>query len=348
MADSEYKTGFDMVVMSEDNGDPAVPIDEQAGAADSAAGNGDVRLRTAKATDSLDSLLRDKLPSEEQLATQRFALLLLHHDALDRNHVDELRAMIEECGWSLGERDAREVDIWLESSGGDAHAAYKLMLLLREHAATIRIVVPDYAKSAATLMVLGADEVYMGPAAELGPLDAQIRLEGDAESISALDVANAIDSLVVTALSLATAGGGQILRTTQLSRQQTLDAMLDFAARFMRPLVSKLDPSMIHRSNNHLRVAHEYAVRLQDLRRDGMSLQDDELQGLVRGYPTHGFVISAQEASALGLSIRPAHEYPYWNAVTREHCQFRQSRDCVFKLVDILTLHAREEQEGDG
>ncbi|MGH8907049.1 MAG: SDH family Clp fold serine proteinase [Egibacteraceae bacterium] len=326
-----------MTMTPDDVQKQVVSPDEQAGAAR----NGDRRA------DTLSSLARDEPSSGEQPTAQRFALLLFHHDLLDRNYVDELRTIIEEHGWQPGERDAREVDIWLESSGGDAHAAYKLMLLLREYAATIRIVVPDYAKSAATLMVLGADEVYMAPAAELGPLDAQIRLEGDAESISALDVANAIDSLIIAALSLATAGGGQIVRTTQLSRQQTLDAMLGFSARFMRPLVSKLNPSLIHRSNNHLRVAYEYAVRLQDLRREGVSLQSDELQDLVRGYPTHGFVISAREASELGLSVLPSQEYPYWDIVAREHREFRQSNARVLKMVDPMSLQVPDGCEGD-
>jgi ClpP class serine protease len=45
-----------------------------------------------------------------------------------------------------------EIDVWLESPGGDAHTAYKLAVLLRAYARRLRVVVPDYAKSAATLL----------------------------------------------------------------------------------------------------------------------------------------------------------------------------------------------------
>lgn len=69
-------------------------------------------------------------------------------------------------------RENVELDLWLESPGGDAHAAYKLALLLRAHASRLRVVIPDYAKSAATLLTLAADEIYVAPVAELGPLDA--------------------------------------------------------------------------------------------------------------------------------------------------------------------------------
>ena len=40
--------------------------------------------------------------------------------------------------------------------------------------APFRIIVPDFAKSAGTLMVLGADKVVMSDTSELGPIDPQI------------------------------------------------------------------------------------------------------------------------------------------------------------------------------
>src|SRR5690349_379175 len=67
-----------------------------------------------------------------------------------------------------------EIEIWLDSPGGDAHAAYKLWLDLRSRCRRLVVVIPDLAKSAATLLALGADEIVMAPAAELGPLDVQI------------------------------------------------------------------------------------------------------------------------------------------------------------------------------
>jgi len=62
-------------------------------------------------------------------------------------------------------RETNEIVLWLESPGGDPHKAYKLVLELRSRAARLSVVVPDYAKSAATLMVLGMDKIFMGAAA---------------------------------------------------------------------------------------------------------------------------------------------------------------------------------------
>ena len=55
-------------------------------------------------------------------------------------------------------------------------AAEKLITLVRSAAgeAQLRIIVPDYAKSAGTLMALGANTILMSDSSELGPIDPQI------------------------------------------------------------------------------------------------------------------------------------------------------------------------------
>ena len=70
------------------------------------------------------------------------------------------------------------VDLLLHTKGGSIDAAEKLMGMLRRvvGVAKLRIIVPDFAKSAGTLMVLGADSVVMSDMSELGPIDPQIRL----------------------------------------------------------------------------------------------------------------------------------------------------------------------------
>ena len=68
-----------------------------------------------------------------------------------------------------------DVEIMLHTLGGSVDAAEKLMRLVRSKVkeAEIYIVVPEYAKSAGTLMILGADCVVMSDTSELGPIDPQ-------------------------------------------------------------------------------------------------------------------------------------------------------------------------------
>jgi hypothetical protein len=75
----------------------------------------------------------------------------------------------------------------IDSPGGMAKSAYQVATLFRRHCGSFVAVIPRYAKSAATLLTLGADTIFLGEYAELGPLDAQF-LDADREAhASALD-----------------------------------------------------------------------------------------------------------------------------------------------------------------
>ena len=78
-----------------------------------------------------------------------------------------------------------DVDLLLHTKGGGVDAAEKLMGMLRSLVGTakLRIIVPDFAKSAGTLMVLGADSVVMSDMSELGPIDPQAPLFGIWQSV---------------------------------------------------------------------------------------------------------------------------------------------------------------------
>jgi len=73
-------------------------------------------------------------------------------------------------------RSGDSVDVLINSTGGDALTAWKLMSLLRERFKTVSVLVPYMAFSAATIFALGADEIVMHPHASLGPIDPQIRM----------------------------------------------------------------------------------------------------------------------------------------------------------------------------
>lgn len=71
----------------------------------------------------------------------------------------------------------KELDLLIVSDGGDPTVAWRIVSLIRERVARFSALVPQAAYSAATLIVLGADEVVMHPNGNLGPTDPQIRVQ---------------------------------------------------------------------------------------------------------------------------------------------------------------------------
>ncbi len=72
--------------------------------------------------------------------------------------------------------EGHRIELLLNTPGGDIDVAEKLTAMVRKRVGEefFRIVVPDFAKSSGTLMVLGADSVLMSDTSELGPIDPQI------------------------------------------------------------------------------------------------------------------------------------------------------------------------------
>lgn len=78
------------------------------------------------------------------------------------------------------------LDLILETPGGSGEAAEDIVRSLRNRYSDLAIIVPGWAKSAGTIMVMAADEILMEPASAVGPIDAQIFWQGKVFSADAL------------------------------------------------------------------------------------------------------------------------------------------------------------------
>jgi hypothetical protein len=70
--------------------------------------------------------------------------------------------------------DVDQLNLIISGPGGDGTVAEKIIELCRAYCKEFRVIVPNRAKSAATIIALGADEIIMGYCSELGPIDAQV------------------------------------------------------------------------------------------------------------------------------------------------------------------------------
>lgn len=107
-----------------------------------------------------------------------------HNDAL------QFRDLLHRIG------DGEDIELLLHTSGGGIDAADRLIHMIREKVggAAFRIVVPHLAKSAGTLMVLGADTVVMSDTSELGPIDPQVLIPDSMGTLGWVAAQNYLDA----------------------------------------------------------------------------------------------------------------------------------------------------------
>ncbi len=92
--------------------------------------------------------------------------------------------------------DSKKGYLMITSPGGDPNAAEKLIVMCRERFPEgFNVIVPNYAKSAATLIALGADKILMGYSAELGPVDPQIGDPISGQSVPARAVIDGLETI---------------------------------------------------------------------------------------------------------------------------------------------------------
>jgi hypothetical protein len=86
----------------------------------------------------------------------------------------------------------RPLHVLIASPGGDGETAIRMIRSMQARCTDLTMVLPDMAKSAATLMCLGANRILMGPGGDLGPVDPQFQLGGRSLA-SAKEIVAAVD-----------------------------------------------------------------------------------------------------------------------------------------------------------
>lgn len=187
-------------------------------------------------------------------------------------------------------REGEPIAVVIYSPGGIARYAYELAMLLRRHCGGFVAVIPRYAKSAATLLALGADEILMNVHAELGPLDAQIydpeREEGHR---SALDEAQSLEQLSAFAMQVFDEMMPRLLKGSDKKMSSLMPVASDFATRLVAPLFDKIDMVRYTQVSRGLMVAEEYAKRLLA---QSYGAEAERISRFLNWqYPEHGFPI---------------------------------------------------------
>jgi len=192
---------------------------------------------------------------------------------------DDVRKKYQDCDGRL--------DVILDSGGGDIDSAYNLSMLLRKVGhKKLNFIIPRWAKSAATLLACSGNCIFMGPVAELGPIDPQITelnpLEGRLEQFSPLHIDSTLD----------------------LIRNEFEKGNEKLAKGLMERLQFPLTLGSFRKS---IDIGKQYLIKLLTSRMF-TSADTDKVEGIAKrlteGYANHGFCINIDEATTIGLNVK--------------------------------------------
>ncbi len=120
----------------------------------------------------------------------------------------------------------------LHSLGGSPDVAEKIVETIRERTKKFYVVIPERAKSSATLLSLGSDKIYMLESAELGPIDPQIKIK--TPSGEQWRPAQSIIDGYFTAIQIVASKGKELGIAAPLLLQMIDLPTLDFANKALR------------------------------------------------------------------------------------------------------------------
>lgn len=194
---------------------------------------------------------------------------------------------------------ADQINLLLHGPGGDGTIVEKMVDMCRAHLSgqnrKLRVIVPNIAKSAATLLALGADQILMGYCSELGPIDPQvpIAVSGMTQWISAFAFVEARDKLmdqIADAIKKKepTVGLLQQLAGLNIPFTNEMENQIGFAK---KTAIALLDKYML---NLRFQEATERTKKANEIAEKLLSKQL---------FPAHGQYIDGATAKKLGLEV---------------------------------------------
>jgi len=182
--------------------------------------------------------------------------------------------------------------------------SYQLAKFFKSRCKELNALVPLNAKSAATLLCLNSNTIYMGEFAELGPLDVQLsdEVERGKDWFSPLNEFKSMEFLREYATEFLDYFSW-LLSERGMSVKQALHEAMPGMVGVMAPLYSHIDPSKLGSYRRSLAEGEEYAQRL--LSSIGNPNAVKIARKLVWNYPAHDFVVDRDEARGLGLPVKP-------------------------------------------
>ncbi|RXF67962.1 SDH family Clp fold serine proteinase [Arcticibacter tournemirensis] len=195
--------------------------------------------------------------------------------------------------------DSQEIDVIVNSPGGLADDAYRIIRTFRKNFETVNIIVPLWAKSAATLLSLGGSRIILDEFGEFGPLDAQLaKIRDDSPEIERESALNDEHSLRRIETRFKEMFETIFIRLYEhkkinIPKAELSHQLFKNLSKFYEPLLKQIDPYKLGDKRRKLDIGGQYANRI--LLQFGSMKETVPVRllvdFLVDGCPDHGYVI---------------------------------------------------------
>ncbi len=185
---------------------------------------------------------------------------------------------------TIGKTD--KLYLFLNSYGGAVDTPYKIVNLIREYCDYFGVIIPFVAKSAATMVAIGADEIIMGPTSELGPIDPLVKHP-------------VYDDLWVPVQSIR-------LCVDFMEERIINSADPKVTSSILHPIAEKLDPWIIGDYEKSMKASYQYAEALlaNNMFKNNRDKAKLVTKTMIEKYFSHGYCINRKEAiNELGLNV---------------------------------------------
>lgn len=273
-------------------------------------------------------IVKTPIPAEsaKESKLERYLLFMIYNEntAISR---DDIFDVVEQLDKIAIQPEETRIDMVLLSNGGFPHPAYQIMNIIRAKCKKLKAIVPLYAKSAATLMTLAADEIVMGPQSEIGPIDMQMEHPLIQNlHISALEgyypFMQLYNKFVTEFFPMALQMADTIAMNVAIKREDAVDIALNTAIGYLNPIVSQINPTIVNMCYRALATGETYSYNflyrymLKDKpERERAILAAQTAHLLVWNFQNHGQVIARDDAKLLNLYVGYGENYDIFNMI---------------------------------
>lgn len=185
----------------------------------------------------------------------------------------------------------KRISLYLYSRGGDTNIAWSLCNLIRSYCDEFIVIIPSRAHSAATLLSLGADKIYMTKQATLSPIDPSLNTH-----LNPVD-ANSKEQMPISVES--------IKGFIQLAKEELGIIGSEESAEVLKVLAKEIHPLVlgdVYRARSHIRML---ARKLLEIHFKGNTEAIEKITNfLCSDSWNHNYTINRKEAKeSLGLKI---------------------------------------------